>query len=60
MSPTRCLLDKVVVRYTLDGMLSLSLGRELTAQQLAALQLLLSSSPGKAELFIPMTVRNCH
>ena len=36
-APTRYLLDKVVVRYTLDGMLSLSLGRELTEQQLTNL-----------------------
>jgi hypothetical protein len=35
---TRCLLDKVIVRYTLDGMLSLSLGRDLIEQQIAAIQ----------------------
>jgi hypothetical protein len=39
---TRYLLDKVIVRYTLDGMLSLSLGRDLTEQQAAALAGLLT------------------
>jgi hypothetical protein len=31
--PTRYLLDKVIVRYALDGMLSLSLGRTLSKEQ---------------------------
>lgn len=30
--PTRYLLDKVIVRYTLDAMLSLSTGRDLSDQ----------------------------
>ena len=50
--PTRCLLDKVVVRYTLDGMVSLSLGRTLTDEQLAALELFQSSAPGQVELYL--------
>jgi hypothetical protein len=56
--PTRCLLDKVVVRYTLDGMLSLSLGRDLTDPQLAALQLFQSSANGQVDRFIAPTSAN--
>ena len=53
MSTTvRCLLDKVVVRYTLDGLLNLSLGRDVTSQQFAALQLFQSSASGQVDLFI--------
>lgn len=50
--PTRYLLDKVIVRYTLDGMVSLTLGRTLSEEQLAALQLLQGAAPGQVELYI--------
>jgi len=46
------LLDKVIVRYTLDGMLSLSLGRELAEQQFAALKLFQSLATDGGDLFI--------
>lgn len=49
---TRYLLDKDVVRYTMDGMVHLSLGRELTDEQLAALQLFQSSAPGQVDLYL--------
>jgi hypothetical protein len=51
-APTRCLLDKVVVRYTLDGMLNLSLGRDLTGQQVAALRLFQSAATPPVQRFI--------
>ena len=53
-TPTRCLLDKVssVIRYTLDGMLNLSLGRALTGQQVAALRLFQSAATPSVQLFI--------
>lgn len=41
---TRYLLDKVIVRYTLDGMVSLSLGRDLTDPQAAAIRLFQSAT----------------
>lgn len=50
--PTRYLLDKVIVRYALDGMVSLSLGRTLSKEQLAALKLLHRSAPGQVELYL--------
>lgn len=49
---TRYRLDKVVVRYTLDGMLSLSLGRDLTEQQIAAIQLFQGAAARSVDLFI--------
>ena len=51
-APTRCLLDKVIVCYTLDGMLNLSLGRDLTGQQAAALRLFQSAAARSVDLFI--------
>lgn len=49
---TRYLLDKVIVRYTLDGMLSLSLGRDPTDPQAAAIRLFQSATTQPVELFI--------
>lgn len=49
---TRCLLDKVIVRYTLDGMLSLSSGRDPTDQQAAAIRLFQSATTQPIDLFI--------
>jgi len=51
-APERCLLDKVIVRYTLDGMLSLSLGQDLTDQQVAALRLFQNAATRSVDLFI--------
>lgn len=49
---TRYLLDKVIVRYMLDGMLSVSLERELTSQQVAALRLFQNAATQSVDLFI--------
>jgi hypothetical protein len=49
---TRYLLDKVIVRYTLDGMLSLSLGRDPTNPQAAAIRLFESATTQPLDLFI--------
>ena len=48
----RYLLDKVIVRYTLDGMLSLSLGKDLTDQQAAAIRLFQRPTTQPVDLFI--------
>lgn len=50
--PTRYLLDKVIVRYTLDGMLSLSIGRDLSDQQAAAIRLFQRATTQPVDLFI--------
>jgi len=49
---TRYLLDKVIVRYTLDGMLSLSSGKDLTDQQAAAIRLFQRATTQPVDLFI--------
>lgn len=49
---TRYLLDKVIVRYTLDGMLSLSLGRDPTNPQAAAIRLFQSATTQPLDLFV--------
>lgn len=54
----RYLLDKVIVRYTLDGMLSLTLGRDLTDQQVAALRLFQNAATRSTELFIALASAN--
>ena len=51
---TPYLLDKVIVRYTLDGMLSLSLGRDLTDQQIAAFRLFQNAATRSVDLFIQL------
>jgi len=48
----RWLLDKVIVRYTLDGMVSLALDRPLTEVQQAAVQLLTTAATAQVDLYI--------
>lgn len=48
----RCLLDKVTARYTVQGLLKLAEGRELSDEELFTLDLLARSQPPAARLFI--------
>jgi len=49
---TRCLLDKVVARRTVEGLLRLAKGDSLSEQELFAVDLLYASVEGRIRLFI--------
>ena len=50
--PTRCLLDKVVARRALEGLLKLAEGRDLTEEQLWAVDLLQRAKGQNIRLFV--------
>jgi hypothetical protein len=48
----RCLLDKVTARFSVQGLLKLAEGRELTEEELLSIDLLARSEPPTTRLFI--------
>jgi hypothetical protein len=55
---TRCLLDKVIARRVVEGLLGLAEGRELSEEELLALDLYERASAQGIRLFIALPSEN--
>ncbi len=55
---TRCLLDKVTTRRIVEGLLGLAEGRELSEEELLALDLYERASAQRIQLFIVPPAEN--